>query len=63
MIYINQVFQYINDSKRMRVIEIQGRYVYSIDIDAHTSMLKMVFYFTLATEIQQKKLCKPKIKK
>ncbi|WP_026558821.1 Mu transposase C-terminal domain-containing protein [Bacillus sp. J37] len=56
MIYINQVFQYINDSKRMRVIEIQDTYVYIVDIDAHTSMPKRVLYSTLVSEIEQKLL-------
>ncbi|WP_368657331.1 Mu transposase C-terminal domain-containing protein [Metabacillus halosaccharovorans] len=54
MIYINQVFQYINDSKRMRVIEIQDLFVYIVDIDAHTSMPKSILYSTLVSEIEQK---------
>lgn len=56
MIYINQVFQYVQDSKRMRVIEIEEKYVYIVDIDAHTSMPKRMLYSTLATEIEQKVL-------
>lgn len=56
MIYINQVLQYVKDSKRMRVIEIQESYVYIVDIDAHTSMPKKMLYATLVTEIEQKVL-------
>ncbi len=54
MIYINQVLQYVKDSKRIRVIEIQDTYIFIVDIDAHTSMPKKVLYTTLATEIEQK---------
>jgi hypothetical protein len=56
MIYINQVLQYVKDSKRMRVIEIQETYVYIVDIDAYTSMPKRTLYATLVTEIEQKVL-------
>lgn len=56
MIYINQVFQYVKDSKRIRVIEIEESYVFIVDIDAHTSMPKKELYTTLATEIEQKQL-------
>lgn len=56
MIYINQVLQYVKDSKRFLVIEIQESYVFIVDIDAHTSMPKKGLYTTLATEIEQKEL-------
>lgn len=40
MIFINQVLQYVKDSKRIRVIEIEESYVFIVDIYAHTSMPK-----------------------
>lgn len=43
MIYINQVFQYVKDSIRIRVVEIEESYVFIVDIDAHTSMPKKSF--------------------
>ncbi|QOY37723.1 Mu transposase C-terminal domain-containing protein [Anaerobacillus isosaccharinicus] len=56
MIYINLVLQYVKDSKRIRVIEIEESYVFIVDIDTHTSMPKKELYTTLATEIEQKEL-------
>ena len=56
MIFINQVLQYVKDSKRIRVIEIEESYVFIVDIDAHTSMPKKESYTTLATEIEQNEL-------
>ncbi|MFC4354811.1 Mu transposase C-terminal domain-containing protein [Chryseomicrobium palamuruense] len=56
MIYINQVFQYVKDSIRIRVVEIEESYVFIVDIDAHTSMPKKELYATLSTEIEQKEL-------
>ncbi|MGE6896849.1 Mu transposase C-terminal domain-containing protein [Priestia flexa] len=56
MIYINQVLQYVEDSIRIRVVEIEESYVFIVNIDAHTSMPKKELYATLTTEIEQKKL-------
>ncbi|WP_071396590.1 Mu transposase C-terminal domain-containing protein [Bacillus tuaregi] len=56
MIYINQVFQYVKDSIRIRVVEIEESHVFIVDIDAHTSMPKKELYATLTTEIEQKEL-------
>lgn len=56
MIYINQVFQYVKDSIRIRVVEIEESYVFIVDIDAHTSMPKKELYATLSTEIEQNEL-------
>ncbi|XOQ14295.1 MAG: Integrase catalytic domain-containing protein [Shouchella clausii] len=56
MIYINQVLQYTKDSKRIRVVEIEESYVFTVDIDAHTSMPKKELYSTLITDIEQKEL-------
>jgi len=56
MIYINQVLQYTKDSKRIRVVEIEESYVFTVNIDAHTSMPKKELYTTLVTDIEQKEL-------
>ncbi|WP_267894828.1 hypothetical protein [Lentibacillus sp. Marseille-P4043] len=40
MIYINQVFQYAVDSKRIRIIEVEESHVFIVDIDAISSMPK-----------------------
>lgn len=56
MIYINQVLQYTKDLKRIRVVEIEDSYVFTVDIDAHTSMPKKEFYSTKVTDVEQKEL-------
>lgn len=56
MIYINQVLQYVKDSKRIRVIDIKESYVFIVDIDAHTSMPRKELYAVLDTEIDQREL-------
>ncbi len=38
MIYINQVLQYVTDSKRIRVIDIEESYVYIANIDTTSAM-------------------------
>src|SRR5699024_5598709 len=56
MIYINQVLQYTKDSKRIRIVEIEDSYVFTVNIDAHTSMPKKELYSTIVTDIEQKEL-------
>lgn len=54
MIYINQVLQSVKDSTRIRIIEIKESYVYTVNIDANTSMPKKELYSSLVTDIEQK---------
>ncbi|GLC89708.1 Mu transposase C-terminal domain-containing protein [Lysinibacillus piscis] len=54
MIYINQVLQFIKDSLRIRIVEIEESYVYIVNIDANTSMPKKELYSSLVTDIEQK---------
>lgn len=56
MIYINQVFQYVTDSKRIRVIDIEELYVYIVNIDSSTAMPLKELYSSLFTDVQQGEL-------
>ncbi len=53
MIYINQVLQYVSDSKRIRVIEIEESYVYIVNIDTTSAMPQRELYSNLQTEMNQ----------
>ncbi|QXE01941.1 Mu transposase C-terminal domain-containing protein [Terribacillus sp. DMT04] len=56
MIYINQVLQYVVDSKRIRIIEIEESHVFIVNIDGISSMPKKELYSNLIAEIQQEEL-------
>jgi hypothetical protein len=56
MIYINQVFQYVSNSKRIRLIEIQESYVYVVNIDTTSAMPIKELYKSLETDIKQGEL-------
>ena len=56
MIYINQVLQYISDSQRIRIIEIDAPIVYVVNIDTTSSMPKRELYSNLKIEIEQGEL-------
>ena len=56
MIYINQVLQYVVDSKRIRIIEIEESHAFIVNIDAISSMPKKELYSNLIAEIQQGEL-------
>lgn len=53
MIYINQVLQYISDSRRIRVIEIEEPYVYIVNIDTTSAMSQKELYSNLETDLIQ----------
>lgn len=53
MIFINQVFQYVSDSRRLRVIEIEESYIYTVNIDTTSAMPQRELYLNLQTEISQ----------
>lgn len=53
MIYINQVLQSIQDSLRVRIIEVEDPYVYFVNIDANTSMPKKELYSSFITDLEQ----------
>lgn len=54
MIYINQVMQSMKDSTRIRVVEIKESYLYTVNIDANTSMPKKELFTSFLTDIEQK---------
>src|SRR5699024_10084617 len=56
MIYINQVFQYVTDSKRIRVIDIEEPHVYIVNIDTSRAMPRKELYSSLTTDIKQGEL-------
>lgn len=56
MIYINQVFQYVADSIRIRVIDIEDSNVYIVNIDTSSAMPQKVLYTILHTDIKQGEL-------
>lgn len=56
MIYINQVFQYVSNSRRIRLIEIQESYVYVVNIDTTSAMPIKELYKSLETDIKQGEL-------
>ncbi|EOO22991.1 hypothetical protein ICM_06214 [Bacillus cereus BAG1X2-3] len=56
MIYINQVLQYVTDSKRIRVIDIEESYVYIVNIDTTSTMPQKELYSVLQTDIKQGEL-------
>lgn len=56
MIYINQVLQYIADSQRIRIIEIEESYVYIVNIDTTSAMPKRELYSHLEVELEQGEL-------
>src|SRR5690625_795783 len=56
MIYINHVFQYVTDSKRIRVIDIEEPHVYIVNIDTSSAMPRKELYSSLATDIKQGEL-------
>ena len=53
MILINQVLQYESDSRRLRVIEIEESYIYTVNIDTTSAMPQRELYLNLQTEIGQ----------
>lgn len=53
MIFINQVLQYVSDSRRLRVIEIEESYIYTVNIDTTSAMPQRELYLNLQTEISQ----------
>lgn len=56
MIFINQVYQYVTNSKRIRVIEIQESYVFVVNIDTTSAMPIKELYTSLETDIKQGEL-------
>lgn len=56
MIYINQVFQYVADSIRIRVIDIEDSNVYIVNIDTSSAMPQKGLYTILLTDIKQGEL-------
>src|SRR5699024_12252856 len=56
MIYINQVSQYVTDSKRIRVIDIEEPHVYIVNIDTSSAMPRTELYSSLTTDIKQGEL-------
>ncbi|MFD1385187.1 Mu transposase C-terminal domain-containing protein [Oceanobacillus oncorhynchi subsp. oncorhynchi] len=56
MIYINQVFQYVIDSKRIRVIYIKEPHVYIVNIDTSSAMPQRELYSNLITDMNQGEL-------
>ncbi|MCM3491001.1 Mu transposase C-terminal domain-containing protein [Alkalihalophilus marmarensis] len=56
MILINQVLQYISDSRRLRVIEIEESYVYVVNIDTTSAMPQRELYLNLQSEMNQDEL-------
>ncbi len=56
MIYINQVFQYVTDSTRIRVIDIEEPYVYIVNIDTSSAMPRKEQYSNLITDMNQGEL-------
>ncbi|CAM5346119.1 hypothetical protein M1D49_24510 [Bacillus sp. PK3-056] len=56
MIMINQVLQYVSDSKRLRVIEIEETYVYIVNIDTTSAMPQREIYANLQAEMNQDEL-------
>lgn len=52
MIYINQVFQYVSNSRIIRVIEIQESYVFIVNIDTTSAMPIKELYTSLETDIR-----------
>ncbi|RDW19177.1 transposase [Oceanobacillus arenosus] len=56
MIYINQVFQYVSNSRRIRLVEIQESYVYVVNIDTTSAMPIKELYKSLETDIKQGEL-------
>ncbi|MCJ7840925.1 hypothetical protein MUB24_08415 [Lederbergia sp. NSJ-179] len=56
MIYINQVFQYVTDSKRIRIIDIEETHVYIVNIDTSSAMPRKELYSSLIIDIQQGEL-------
>lgn len=53
MIYINQVLQYTADSQRIRIIEIEERYAYFVNIDTTSAMPQKELYSHLELELSQ----------
>ncbi|MFT8320043.1 MAG: transposase [Bacillus sp. (in: firmicutes)] len=56
MILINQVLQYVSDSRRLRVIEIEETYVYIVNIDTTSAMPQREIYSNLQAEMNQDEL-------
>lgn len=56
MILINQVLQYVSDSRRLRVIEIEESYVYVVNIDTTSAMPQRELYLNLQSEMNQGEL-------
>jgi hypothetical protein len=56
MIYINQVLQYVSDSRRIRVIEVEESYAYIVNIDSTSAMPQRELYSSFQTEINQGEL-------
>lgn len=56
MIYINQVFQYVTDSTRIRVIDIEEPHVYIVNIDTSSAMPRRELYSNLITDMNQGEL-------
>ncbi len=53
---VNYVYQYVEDSKRIRIIEVVEKIVYYVDIDAVTPMPSKVLLSSLESELKQEKL-------
>ncbi|MGF0004693.1 Mu transposase C-terminal domain-containing protein [Bacillus altitudinis] len=56
MIYINQVMQSMKDSTRLRVIEVEEDYVYTVNIDTTSAMPKRELYANMELDIEQNEL-------
>src|SRR5699024_7095016 len=52
----NQVFQYVTESKRIRVIAIEEPHVYIVNIDTSSAMPRKELYSSLTTDIKQGEL-------
>src|SRR5699024_1610354 len=49
-------FQYVTDSKRIRVIDIEEPHVYIVNIDTSSAMPRKELYSSLTTDIKQGEL-------
>src|SRR5699024_12689196 len=56
MIYSNQALEYVTDSKRIRVIDIEEPHVHIVNIDTSSAMPRKELYSSLTTDIKQGEL-------
>ncbi|MBD1382444.1 Mu transposase C-terminal domain-containing protein [Metabacillus arenae] len=56
MILVNRVYQYVEDNKRIRIIEIVDPMTFYVDIDAVSSMPSEILLSSIESELEQEKL-------